>query len=181
VTELKVSVFDRITREIGEKTKLKKELENNVNILNNRYKLSTDRLSDFKNSNTNVYNNTTKMEYYNDRVSRENFHMDMELPMIKKRIETMKNEMFDKDRESRQMKYQIYRAESEVVYLQEETRRMGKKVIDMQEEKKNLMTAIVLMKKQTDMMKERVIREDGKTKGLISDVSILLSRGKVGY
>ena len=121
------------------------------------------------------------MEYYNDRVSRENFHMDMELPMIKKRVEVMKNEMFEKDRESRQMKYQIYRAESEVVYLQEETRRMGKKVIDMQEEKKNLMTAIVLMKKQTDMMKERVIREDGKTKGLISDVSILLSRGKVGY
>ena len=89
--------------------------------------------------------------------------------------------MFEKDRESRQIKYLTFREESDVTFLQEETRRIGKQVIDLQNDKKNLMTAIVLLKKQTDLFKEKIIKEDSKSKEFISELSVLLGRGKVSY
>ena len=107
--------------------------------------------------------------------------MNMEIPMTRKRIEEMKSEMFEKDRESRQIKYLTFREESDVTFLQEETRRIGKQVIDLQNDKKNLMTAIVLLKKQTDLFKEKIIKEDSKSKEFISELSVLLGRGKVSY
>jgi chromosome segregation ATPase len=181
VTELKTNVFDRINREVTEKSKFKDEMENNVNILSTRLKVSQHRLGNFKHSNTNTLHDTTKLEYYSERILRENSHMDMELIMLKKRIEEMKNEIFEKDRESKQLKYQIYRDESEVAFLQEENRRVGKQVVDLHSEKKNMMTAIVLMKKQNDLLKSKVIKEDGKSKEFIAEVSALLNRGKVIY
>lgn len=181
VSELKSNVFDRMNREIAEKTKIRDELENNVNLLSTRMKVSHHRLNNFKHTNTSTQHDTTKLEYYSERVTRENSHMSMEMAMLKKRIEEMKNEIFDKDRESKQLKYQIYRNESEVTYLQEENRRVGKLVVDLHNEKKNMMTAIVLMKKQNDQLKNNVVKEDGKSKGFIKEVSTLLNRGKVLY
>jgi chromosome segregation ATPase len=181
VSELKNNVFDRMNREIADKTKIRDDLENNVNLLSTRMKVSQHRLNNFKHSNTSTQHDTTKLEYYSERVTRENSHMSMEMAMLKKRIEEMRNEIFDKDRESKQLKYQIYRNESEVAYLQEENRRVGKLVVDLHNEKKNMMTAIVLMKKQNDQLKNNVVKEDGKSKGFIAEVSTLLNRGKVLY
>ena len=78
------------------------------------------------------------------------------------------------------MGYRSYN-ESEVIYLQEENRRVGKQVIDLQNEKKSMMTAIVMLKKQSDILKEIVIREHGKSKDFIAEVNTLLHRGKVLY
>ena len=73
-----------------EKKRMKEELENNVNILNNRLNLTTSRLSYCKTSNSETLQETAKLEFYSDRLGRENYHMDMEIPVTKKRIENMK-------------------------------------------------------------------------------------------
>lgn len=179
VTELKTSVFDKIARMICDKSRLKEELEQSNNILEHRLKISQERLNNYKKFNYNTTNDTTKFEYHNERVLRENSHMEMEIPLTKKRIDDMKHEIYEKDAESKNLKYQIYRFESEVAFLQEENRRVGKNVVDLQNEKKNIMAALVIMKKQTDSLKERVLKEDNKSKGFINDVSTLLHRGKV--
>ena len=181
VVELKSSVFDRLTRVMADKTKLKDEIESSNDVLTNRLKISQERLDNYKKFNYNTSNDTTKFEYLNERIVRENSHMEMEISMTKKRIADMKNEVFEKDRESKQLKYQTYRHESEVIYLQEETRRVGKQVIDLQNEKKSMMTAIVMLKKQSDILKEKVIKEHGKSKDFIAEVNALLHRGKVLY
>jgi len=181
VSKLKIEVCDKLERDIMEKKKFKEDLENNVNILSNRLNLTNSRLSSCRSGNSETLQETTKLEFYSDRLGRENYHMDMEIPITRKRVENMKSEVFEKDRETRQLKYEIMREESEVNFLQEETKRLSKRVLELQNEKKNLISTVVMMKKHTDKLKERVIKEDSKNKTFVSEVSSLLHRSKVGY
>ena len=181
VKELKTSVFNKMTQEIAEKTQQYSDLEHNVDILNNRLQLFQQKLQGYKEYNTCTLNDTTKLEYYSERVNRENTHMDMEISMTKKRIEDMKTETFEKDRETRQIKYEILNLEADISYLQQETRRMNREVIEMQNEKKNLKAALIFVKKRSDELKEKVIKKDFVNKEFISDVNTLLKRGKTIY
>lgn len=181
VRELKSSIFGKMAQEISEKTQQHYELEHNVDVLNHRLQIFQQKLNNYKEYNTTTLNDTTKLEYYSERVNRENSHMDMEISMTKKRIEDMKTEIFEKDKETRQIKYEIMNLEAEVSYLQQETRRMNKEVIDIQNEKKNLKSAIIFVKKRNDELKEKVIKKDYVNKEFISEVNTLLKRGKTIY
>ena len=181
VRELKVSVFGKLAQEMSEKSQIQLELENDIDILTHRLQLYQQKLQNFKEYNTNTINDTTKLEYYSERVHRENSHMDREIAMTKKRIEDMKKETFEKDRETRQLRYDILREESETSYLQQETRRMNREVLETQNEKKNIKAAILFVKKRNDDLKEKVMKKDFVSKEFISDVNTLVRRGKSIY
>jgi chromosome segregation ATPase len=179
VGELKMNIFERIRREIEEKTKLQKELENSTNILENKLKVANEFLTNRQKTSTLIINENTILEHSRDRLDREIYHMSSEITLLKKRIQGMKNELFTRDNETQKLNYEIYRDESDVTFLQDETRRLNKKVIDLQEEKKCVRTAIVLLKKQTDLLKEKVMKEEYKNQEFITDVSTLIKRGKI--
>jgi len=152
---------------------------NNIEILTSKLKMKNEQLASYKALNRTGGSENIKLEHFNERVTREANHMEMELPMLKKRVFDMKQEIFEKDSESRNMKFDIYKDESEVAFLKEETQRLSKAVLQLQEDKKNMRAAVVLFKKQSDMLKEKVIKEDGRSKDFIGEVSTLLERHRV--
>lgn len=179
ITDLKINVVDKTSQQLQEKTKLKIDLERRVDILNSKLKFLSDQLNSYKISNTNTIQDNTKLEHLNERVSIEISHIKMELSLLRQRVDSMKQEIFDRDRETTKLKHEIYSTESEVDQMREETRIMSKSVIQMQKDKQNMRAAVVLLKKQVDMIRERVIKEDCKSKDFIREVSTLLERGKL--
>jgi len=179
VTDLKINIVDRILRETEQKNRIKNEHLNNVEMLTNKLKMKNEQLASYHALNRTGGSENMKLEHFNERVVREANHMEMELPMLKNRVFKMKEEIFEKDSETRQLRFDIYKDESEVAFLQEETRRLSKAVLQLQEDKKNMRAAVVLFKKQNDMLKEKVIKEDNRSKDFIGEVSTLLERNRV--
>jgi hypothetical protein len=179
--ELKISVFGKVEKEISEKSQQQIELTHIIDVLSNKLKIYQEKLQNYKECNTNTVNDTTKLEFYSERVSRENSHMNTEISITKQRIEEMKKETFEKDRDSRQFKYDTLKQEADISYLQQETRRINQEIIQLQNEKKNLKAAIIFVKKKSDELKDKVIKKDYVSKEFISEVDILLKRGKSFY
>lgn len=173
--------MDQIARELEEKMKFNAELESSVISLSNKFKYCKDNLEQSKAISAELSNDNCKLHHFNDRLKREVKSMENEIPMIRKRIVDMKKEIFNLDKSTKDLRYNIYREDSEVVFLKEESLRLTDKVNNLHNEKKNLRTAIVLMKKQNDHLKEKVIKKDAKTLDFKNDISLLIERGKHNY
>jgi len=178
VGELKYGILDNINHKKETCNFQKQEIESNVNILSNRLKMKSNQLTSSRTNRTTNTNDVIKMEQMTERVIGESKHMNIEIEMTKNRIHEMKNEIFARDAETNSMQHEIMKGDSDVQFLKEETRRLNKMITQMLEDKKNMRTAVLLMKKQNDALKEKVIKAEHTNKDFLVQVSNLIQRNK---
>ena len=178
VGELRTSVMDNLSKNIGSKTTLNKNLEINLNALCNRSRMSRKSLDQSINNIVNLQTQNSKLEFFTDRIEKENFCIKKEIYLLKKQIENTRSEIYDRLKETQNILYCIHTEESDLFYLQEEKKRIMKKLIENDFEKKNMKAMIINLKKSNDKLKEKVVSENKKNREFVNDVSVLLQRGK---
>lgn len=90
----------------------------------------------------------------------------------------MKNEIFDNNSETNTIKRIFYEEESEVNMIQEEIKKLNKNNSDLNSDKKNLLTTIIIIKKQVSRLKERLKKEDEKSHEFMLEISNLINQNK---
>jgi hypothetical protein len=62
--------------------------------------------------------------------------------------------------------------------MQEKIKKLNKDISEYQNTRKNMQTAIIILKKQTDRLREKVIKEDRKSKEFLFEISTLIENNK---
>lgn len=178
VGQLKNDVFDKISCEIKEKNNLINNLENNIEFLENNLKNKMQQFIYLADKNKKTSHDNTKIEVMNERLDKEQSYMNLEIPMLKEKINNMKNEIFAKDSETTKLKNMISKQDSVANWIKDETRKNEKNNNELKNDKMNLRAQIVMLKKNNDFLKQKIIKQDAECKTFVTDVSALLDREK---
>ena len=84
--QLKVNCVNHVRNQINVSNNSCNNLEQSVNALSHRLKNSTDNLSNTKITNTQLFNDTSKLEYLSARVRSEVNQMSQEIDLTKQQI-----------------------------------------------------------------------------------------------
>lgn len=86
IEELRLNVYEKVLREKESKLNLRTILENNVKSLEQKLKLTKEESNNYHINNIMTINSTSKIEYFNERIKREVYYMNKEIPLLKENI-----------------------------------------------------------------------------------------------
>jgi len=177
ICEIKSRGFDRTKQDILEKVKLKKELENHVDILKKKKNTIGQQNKNFSNNLSKLTNETKSYGMLKERISKEVYYQNIEVPQMMKDIEDLKKELFFKKNSTTGINSEVLQLEKNNNLCKDEISKMNKEITDLQKEKENAKNSILLLKRHILIMKEKILTEDSKSREFLSNVSTMLDKG----
>jgi len=179
VYDLQYNIIHSVEEEIRRKEELLEKILDNISTLENVKKIYLENLETSKPSVMNIKKENFQMKHLNERLSLESIHMMKEQILIREEIRDMKKEIFLRDTETTQKNSEIPKLQAEIEFYKCEILRIGKRNSEISEIKKNIRTNIVLFKKENDIIKEKVAREEQKNKRFLAGISMMIERNKI--
>ena len=84
LSDLKVNCYDKVLKKLEDAEKIKNDLENNCEFLQQRINKTKEDLNIYKNEIDEIKNDSDKIRRLKDRIKSESFYINTEIPMIKK-------------------------------------------------------------------------------------------------
>lgn len=131
ISEIKFNGFDKIKSEQDEKLKYRKHLENNVNSLENSLKIIRSYSKNQGSNNSKLIKENDRLLLTGERINRDLYFMNMEIPELKEDIEKMNVEISLKNEELRYIRNDSIEMDRGILLLKDEIKKVNKSNSDL--------------------------------------------------
>ena len=176
VYDIQNNIINPIEEEIRKKENLKEKYFENIVTLENVLKINSDNFKKIKSNILEKNNENLQMKHLIERVYLENLHMKKENKVYREQISEMKTEIYLRDSETNEMNTEIAKLQSEVNFFKLENQKFKKKIEDIQECKKTMRTNLVLLKKENNLKKEKVDKQEQRNKRFVEGAALMAKR-----
>ena len=176
VHEIQNNIINPIEEEIRKKENLKEKYFENIATLENILKINSENFKKIKSNILEKNKDNLQMKHLIERVCLENLHMTKENRAYREEISEMKTEIYLRDSETNEMNTEITKLISEINFFKLENQKFKKKIEDIQECKKSMRTNLVLLKKENNLQKEKVDRQEQRNKRFLEGAALMAKR-----
>lgn len=154
------------------------ELVKSVNDIKNEIGKCNDEQEKIEQNVTEIQNESSQIQMEVERAKTENFHNQIEIVYLKKKIEEIQKEIENVNKETRDIKYMQYKLMSEKNSNQGGLKKDSFKIEALINDKKNLSTAIVIMNKKLNKLKQEMAVHVYKGELFINEFGKFVQREK---